>query len=447
MKRNRTELPLRITAYIVSAIFIIAMLFPLIYIGSLAMQTENAIYTYPPKFVPPMAKSVRIVLDYSKYSDLPEDELKDTILRDATLAMYSTTYELEHAGENIGEVIVYGTMNGKDIFYSRVHNVFLRIQMQFGVYRKCRVEPGVLLYGDRYITSANTIGYTFKADGTVKKNQITSIGSEDILQTVQSQLEGKFQTSGTLSGLQIKSNILLLFENFVQYFKVPQIAYHDYENVRKFSFLAFMGNTFLTVGWVMFCQTMIPAITAYPLSKLLKKKTTSLVLLFFLATMMIPYVVVMIPQLLLIKNLGLLNTYAGMLLPALCPAPFAIYLYKGFFDRIPLSYFEAARIDGAGEVYSFTKICLPMSKSILFLQALQAFLWGWGDFMWYYMVANRPNLWTLNVAIYTFSQMTDAVKQNFLMGMSFATILPILIIASLFSKQIKQSVMGSGIKE
>lgn len=447
MKRNRSELPLRITAYTVTTIFIIAMLFPLLYIGSLAVQTENAIYTYPPKFIPPIAESVRISLDYSDYSDMPEDELKDMLLRDSTLALYSTVYELEHEGVNIGEIVFGATMDGKDIFYTRVHNIFLKMQMQFGVYKKCQVEPDILLYEDRYITSSETLGYDFAKDGITSKFHLNTIEDNEFLDIVKDCLEGKFKTAGLVAGLEMKKNPMLMLENFVHYYKVPQVVYSDFPSIKRFSFLAFLGNTFLTVGWTMLCQTMIPAITAYPMAKLLKKKTANMVLLFFLATMMIPYVVVMIPQLLLIKKLGMMNTYAGMLLPSLAPAPFAIYLFKGFFERIPLSYFEAARIDGAGEIYCFTKICLPMSKPILTLQALNAFLWGWGDFMWYYMVANKPNFWTINVAIYTLSQMTDTVKQNFLMGMSFVTILPILVIAFVFSKQIKQSVMGSGIKE
>lgn len=207
-----------------------------------------------------------------------------------------------------------------------------------------------------------------------------------------------------------------------------------------------MGNTLLTLIWTILCQVFVPAITAYPLSKLLSKRTANYVLLFFLVTMMIPFVVIMVPQLLLIKSFGMFNTYAGMLLPALVPAPFNIYLYKGIFDRIPSSYFEAARIDGANEAYTFSRICMPMSKSIVILITLQSFIWGWGDFFWYYLAANKPNLWTLNVAIYTFSQMSGQIKQNFLMGISLATILPVLVLTAVFSKQIKQSIIGAGIK-
>jgi ABC-type glycerol-3-phosphate transport system permease component len=122
-----------------------------------------------------------------------------------------------------------------------------------------------------------------------------------------------------------------------------------------------------------------------------------------------------------------------------------IFLFKGFFDRIPTAYFDAARIDGASELYTFLKICMPMSKPIITLIALQSFITGWSDFFWYFLVANKQELWTLNVAIYTISKSTQ-VRQNLLMGLSVVTILPVLAITAIFSKQIKSSVMSSGIK-
>jgi len=128
---------------------------------------------------------------------------------------------------------------------------------------------------------------------------------------------------------------------------------------------------------------------------------------------------------------------------------FFILLFKGFFERLPSSFFEAAKIDGAGELYIFTKICMPLSKPIVALIGLQAFISGWGDFMWYYLIANRPQLWTLNVAMFTIggSGGTGLVKQNFLMGLAFIMVLPVMICVAIFSKQIKTSVISSGIKE
>lgn len=73
----------------------------------------------------------------------------------------------------------------------------------------------------------------------------------------------------------------------------------------------------------------------------------------------------MLPQLIMYREMGAYNNYAALLLPFLYPYGFYVYLYKGFFDQIPGSYFEAAELDGAGSFYLYTRICMPLSKPII----------------------------------------------------------------------------------
>ena len=88
---------------------------------------------------------------------------------------------------------------------------------------------------------------------------------------------------------------------------------------------------------------------------------------------------------------------------------------------------------------------MPLSKPIIALIALQTFLGNWNDFFWAWMVTERQELWTLNVALYNISN-NVSTKQNALMGISLVTILPVIVICLLFSKQLKQSIMASGVK-
>lgn len=160
---------------------------------------------------------------------------------------------------------------------------------------------------------------------------------------------------------------------------------------------------------------------------------------------MIPFASIMLPQLIMYKNMGAYNNYAALLLPFLYPYGFYVYLFKGFFDKIPGSYFEAARLDGASNFYLYSRICMPLSKSIISLIALQTFLGNWNDFFWAWMVTERQDLWTLNVALYNISN-NVSTKQNALMGISFVTILPVILICLAFSKQLKAGIMSSGVK-
>ncbi len=443
MAKNISEKRLKIIAYFLSTIFLLIIIFPLFYIVSLSLQDDSEIYSYPPRLIPREGTSISIVMDYSKLENQSEDELKDTLLKDSTLAMYSTIYELNR--ETISEVKFYGTMDGKTVFYSRAHGLMLRLQLQFGTYTKARVSSKVLLANGKYLESAEALGYSFDINGLDRVYDAMELGKNRYSGQMGEYLKTTYNTEGDFKGTIAAYNSILLLENYKYYYLTPVYMYKNIPSIQKYSFFAFMFNTVITLVFAIVCEVVICSITAYPLSKLLSKKTSDKVLLYFLVTLMIPFVCIMIPQLILVKSWGMYNNYGGMLITWLYPYPFYIYLFKGFFDRIPNAYFDAARMDGSGELNTFLKICIPMSKPIITLIALQTFVGAWGDFFWYFLVANKPELWTLNVAIYTISK-TSQVRQNMMMGLSVVTILPVLIITAVFSKQIKTSIMSSGIK-
>lgn len=443
MAKNISEKRLKIIAYFLSTIFLLIIIFPLFYIVSLSLQDDSEIYSYPPKLIPKAGTSISIVMDYSKLKNQSEDELKDTLLKDSTLAMYSTIYELNR--ETISEVKFYGTMDGKTVFYSRAHGLMLRLQLQFGTYTKARVSSKVLLANGKYMESAEALGYSFDINGLDRVYDTMELGKNRYSGQMGEYLKTIYNTEGDFTGTIAAYNSILLLENYKYYYLTPVYMYKNIPSIQKYSFFAFMFNTVITLVFAIVCEVVICSITAYPLSKLLSKKTSDKVLLYFLVTLMIPFVCIMIPQLILVKSWGMYNNYGGMLITWLYPYPFYIYLFKGFFDRIPNAYFDAARMDGSGELNTFLKICIPMSKPIITLIALQTFVGAWGDFFWYFLVANKPELWTLNVAVYTISK-TSQVRQNMMMGLSVVTILPVLIITAIFSKQIKASIMSSGIK-
>ncbi|MGL4737063.1 MAG: carbohydrate ABC transporter permease [Cellulosilyticaceae bacterium] len=434
---------LTITAYIVSTIFAVLILYPLIYIISNSMKDNIKIYDIPPKLLPDAAQSLTIEMDYSAFDHLGADELKDKIQQDQILAMFSSVYELSR--DAIFEVKFIGTMHGKNIFYARAHRMYLDLEKDTGIYANGSMSKKVLLYEDRYTRASERLGYQFDLEGIEQGKNVEGEQVGEIYEKVASNLSGKYETNGVLTGTQIKRNNLLLIESFKYYFQLPSWVYPKNEMVSKYSFLVFIVNTFIVVTWAVVTQIVLGAITAFPLSRMLSKKASQFWLLFFLGTTMIPFVSVMIPQFTMFKRMGFYDNYWALLVPHLLPYGFFVYLYKGFFDRIPNSLFEAARIDGASHFYTFTKICMPLSKPIISIIALQTFLSNWSDFFWAWMVTERQNLWTLNVALYNLSQ-NKSVKQNFIMGLSVLTIIPVLLLTISFSKQIKASIASSGIK-
>ncbi len=131
--------------------------------------------------------------------------------------------------------------------------------------------------------------------------------------------------------------------------------------------------------------------------------------------------------------------------PSSIPLAFMSICTRDFSTRFPGSYFEAASLDGASNFHLYTKICMPLSKAIISLIALQTFIGNWNDFFWAWLVTEDQRLWTLNVALYNISN-NRGTKQNALMGLAIVTITPVILLSILFSKQLKQSVMASGVK-
>lgn len=157
-------------------------------------------------------------------------------------------------------------------------------------------------------------------------------------------------------------------------------------------------NTALFCFLAIVTQLIVNPLAAYALSRY-PIKATGKVLLFLLATMAFPAEVTMIPGFLLLRDLGLLNTFAALVLP-MAASGYSIYLLKGFFDSLPRDLYESGSIEGAKETTLFAKITLPMSKPVLAVIALHAFMAAYGAFLFAFLVAQDQRMWTLMVWIY-----------------------------------------------
>ena len=143
-------------------------------------------------------------------------------------------------------------------------------------------------------------------------------------------------------------------------------------------------------------------LAAYALSRF-KLRHTEGIILFLLATMAFPAAVTAIPGFLLIRDLGLLNTFAALVLPTVASG-MSIFVLKGFFDALPRELYEAAAIDGASEMLIFRKITLPMTTPILAVNALTAFVTAYNSWAWAFLVCQKESHWTLAVWMYQMSQ-------------------------------------------
>jgi multiple sugar transport system permease protein len=163
-----------------------------------------------------------------------------------------------------------------------------------------------------------------------------------------------------------------------------------------------------------------------------------------LGAIVIPGQVAMLPLFLLLKSMGLVNTYAGVLVPALATI-FGIALVRQYALSIPDEMLEAARVDGASEFGIFTRIVVPMLRPILATLATFTFLGTWNDFMWPLIVLSDDNLYTLPVALASLSQ-EHVQDSELMMAGSVVTILPVLLLFLVLQRQYLEGLLAGSVK-
>ena len=183
-----------------------------------------------------------------------------------------------------------------------------------------------------------------------------------------------------------------------------EFAVRNYLHV--FQYLALHGrglfNTLVLCTLSILSVLIVNPVAAYAMSRY-NLPSTYKILLFLLATIAFPPMVTAIPNFLLLKQLGLLNTFFALVLPGMVNG-YAIFLLKGFFDSLPRELYEAAQIDGAGETTMFWLITMNLSKPILAVIALDAFNAAYGAFMYAFIVCQDEKMWTLGVWLYQLQQ-------------------------------------------
>ncbi|OIK14811.1 carbohydrate ABC transporter permease [Bacillus sp. MUM 13] len=151
-----------------------------------------------------------------------------------------------------------------------------------------------------------------------------------------------------------------------------------------------------------------------------------------LAVLMIPGQVTMIPNYLILKELGWLNSYQGLIIPGMINATF-IFMMRQFFINFPKELEEAAALDGLGKFGTFFRIVMPMAKPALAAQAIFVFMGSWNDFMKPLIVLSDPELFTLPLGLNSFKGQYISYW-NYIMAASMVFTLPVLLIYAFFNK-------------
>ena len=198
-------------------------------------------------------------------------------------------------------------------------------------------------------------------------------------------------------------------------------------------------NTVLFCLLAILTQLIVNPLAAYALSRY-PIRASGRILIFLLATMAFPAEVALIPSFLLLKDLGLLNTFAALVLPT-AASGYMIFLLKGFFDSLPQELYEAGQLDGAKEFTMLRKITLPLSRPVLGYLALIAFMGAYGTFIYAFLVVQDQRMWTLMVWIY---QLQSIAPKAVMMAAITLAALPTLIVFLLAQRVIMRGIVLPG---
>lgn len=216
---------------------------------------------------------------------------------------------------------------------------------------------------------------------------------------------------------------------------------------RVFNFWRYLGNTVFISTAITFGSVFCSAMAAFAFSRL-RWRGREFVFSIFLASMMVPGIVLMIPNYILIFELGWINTYQAVIVPALFGSAYSIFFLRQFFMGINRELEEAARLDGANHWQVFTRHIIPMSQGPILTIGIITFITSWNDYLWPFLVARSESVRPLTVALSIFRSQTPQGSPDW-PGMMAGTILaciPIVIIYLILGRRISDSLQFTGIK-
>ncbi len=223
-----------------------------------------------------------------------------------------------------------------------------------------------------------------------------------------------------------------------------QFTLDNFLNVWKnHPFGRYFFNSILVASLTVSLNLLFCSLAAYPLARM-DFAGRDLIFAAVVATILIPFQIVMIPLFILIRNLGLVNTYLGMIFPSIASA-FGIFLLRQAFQGVPKELEEAARIDGCNELGIWWNVMIPSVRPALVTLAIFVFIGAWSDFLWPLIITNRPEMYTLPLGVSKLTGTSDTDWRVIAAG-SVLSIAPILAFFVAMQQYIVPSEASSGVK-
>ena len=218
----------------------------------------------------------------------------------------------------------------------------------------------------------------------------------------------------------------------------------------RIPFGRYLFNSLVVCAAAVVLQLLLSAAAAYAIARL-KPRGSRWILLAIVSTLMIPFESLVIPLYLQMRSfpiggeggVNFLNTYWALILPAVVSA-FNVFVLKGFFDRLPKDFIEAARIDGCSESAIFFQFVLPLSRPILSVLGIFGFITLWNSFFWPLVALNEPEMYTLMLGIQKL--METGEPWNVVMAAVTLTTVPTIMLFLILQRWIIKGIAFSGLQ-
>lgn len=213
------------------------------------------------------------------------------------------------------------------------------------------------------------------------------------------------------------------------------------------NFWTYLRNSFIVSGLITFGQTIFSAMAAYAFARM-KFPLRDQIFFLYLTSLMVPGIVLTIPNFVLIRQLGWIGTFQGVIAPFFLMTPFAVFFMRQFFLSLNRDLEEAAVLDGCTVLGVFWRVSLPLIQGPLLTLGLLTFVGSWNEYLWPFLVGRDEEVRVLTVALNVFKSQTPQGAPDWagLMAGTVVGIVPTIILFIFFGRRVVDSIQFSGFK-
>lgn len=218
-----------------------------------------------------------------------------------------------------------------------------------------------------------------------------------------------------------------------------------WQSTGRYTYADYFTNSFTIALWSTVGGVVSSSLVAYAFARIpfAGKKVWFAILM---GTMLLPVQVLLIPQYIMFKSFGWINTYLPIIIPQFCGVPFFVFLNLQFMRGIPRELDEAAEIDGCGWLYKYLRIMLPLSVPSLITSGIFGFYWSWQEFLQPLIYISKPRLYPVSIALKMFSDPNTQTNWSGLFAMTTLSIIPVVIVFMVFQRYLVEGVATTGLK-